>query len=143
MYHLGTRIGLLVVVGHGYGVELALRVIPREDARGVFPCDGRPCLHLCPRQLAVGTTAVTALGDEVVHTATALGIAGVPVLHGAVLHLGTLHHYNLHDGGMQLVLITHRSRAALEVRHIAVVIGHDERTLKLARIGHIDAEVGA
>ena len=44
---------------------------------------------------------------------------------------------------MQLVLITHRSRTALEVRYIAVVIGHDERTLKLARIGRIDAEVGA
>ena len=51
-------------------------------------------------------------------------------------------HHNLDDGGVQLVLVAHGGGTPLEVAHIAVVVGHDERALELAGVGRIDAEVG-
>ena len=44
---------------------------------------------------------------------------------------------------MQLVLVAHRRGAALQVRHVRVVVGHNERALKLARVARVYAEVGA
>ena len=44
---------------------------------------------------------------------------------------------------MQLVLVADGSGAALEIRHIGVVVGHDERAFELSRTGGVDAEVGA
>ena len=44
---------------------------------------------------------------------------------------------------MQLVLVAHRSRAALQIGDIAVVVGHDKRAFKLSCIAGIDAEVAA
>ena len=44
---------------------------------------------------------------------------------------------------MQLVLITHRRRAAFKIAHVAVIIGHDERALKLARVTCVNTEVTA
>ncbi len=142
MYHLGAGVGLLAVARHGHGVELTHRAIALEHARGVFPCDGRAGLYLGPRQLGIVAAAQSALGHEIVHAAAPLGIAGIPVLHGAVLDLGAVLAYYLHDGRVQLVLVARRSRAALQITHIGVVVGHDERALKLARAGRVDAEVG-
>ena len=44
---------------------------------------------------------------------------------------------------MQLVLVTHRSRAALEIADVGVVVGHDECTLELSCVTGIDAEIAA
>ena len=44
---------------------------------------------------------------------------------------------------MQLVLITHRGRTTFEIRHISLIIGNDERTLKLSGIAGIDTEITA
>ena len=44
---------------------------------------------------------------------------------------------------MKLILVAHRSRTAFEIRHIAVVLGHDQRALKLARVSCVDAEIRA
>ena len=43
---------------------------------------------------------------------------------------------------MQLVLVAHGGGTPLEIRHITVVVGHDECALKLSGIGGIDAEIG-
>ena len=43
---------------------------------------------------------------------------------------------------MKLVLVTHGGRTAFEVRYVTVVIGHDERALKLSRTRRIDTEIG-
>ena len=85
----------------------------------------------------------SALGDEVEHAAAPLLVAGVPVLHGGVLHLGAVLDHNLHDGGVELVLVAHGGVAALEVGDVRVVVGHDERALKLAGVACVDAEVRA
>ncbi len=84
---------------------------------------------------------MSALGDEVIHTALPLSIARVPVLHGTVLHFGTAVDHYLHNGGMQLVLVTHRCRTAFEIGHIGIVVCHYQRAFELSRVAGIDAEV--
>ena len=44
---------------------------------------------------------------------------------------------------MKLVLVAHGSRAALKIAHVGIVVGHDERTLKLSGIAGVDAEITA
>ena len=44
---------------------------------------------------------------------------------------------------MQLVLVAHGGGASLKVRHVGVVVGHDECALKLPCVAGVDAEVAA
>ena len=141
MYHLRSRVRLLIVVRHGYGVELRHGVVAAQYAGGVFPRDGRACLHLRPREFRRLASQVSALGDEVEYSSLAVLVAGVPVLHGGVLHLGAVLDDNLHDGGVELVLVALRCGASLEVRDVCVVVGNDERAFKLSCARRIDAEV--
>ena len=67
MHHLGAGIGLLVIVGDGDGIELALAAIPAQDAGGVFPGQRAARLHLRPHHLGAVAPAIGALGDEVVN----------------------------------------------------------------------------
>src|SRR5207248_4309014 len=55
--HLGAGVGLLVVVGDGYGVELANRVLALQDAARVLPGDGRAGLDLRPGDLGIRAQA--------------------------------------------------------------------------------------
>ena len=48
MDHLRSGVGLLIVVRYGYGIKLADRIVPQEDAGGVFPGDGGAGLDLGP-----------------------------------------------------------------------------------------------
>ena len=43
---------------------------------------------------------------------------------------------------MELVFITHRRRAALQVAHVAAFVGDDEGAFELAGIRRVDAEIG-
>ena len=121
--HLRARICLLIIVGDCHAVELGSTVIAFKYARGVFPRDGRARLHLCPGELGVNTCQQTAFGDKVQHATLALLVTRIPVLYGGVLYFGTILDDNLHNGSMQLVLVTHRSRAALEIADVGVVVG--------------------
>ncbi len=100
--HLGAGVGLLVVVGDGDGIELALRLVAAQDAGRVFPGDGRAGLDLGPHHLGPCLAAIRALGDEVVDAALAFLVAGEPVLDGRILDLGILQHDDLDHRGMQL-----------------------------------------
>ena len=42
MDHLRTRIGLLVIIGHGNRVKLTYRVITRQDTARIFPVIAEP-----------------------------------------------------------------------------------------------------
>ena len=44
---------------------------------------------------------------------------------------------------MQLVLVAHGCRASFQITHVRVVVGHDERALKLSGVAGVDAEVAA
>ena len=142
VYHFSASVSLLVVVRHSHRVELSLRVVAHEHTRRVLPGDGRTGLDLRPRQFGVGAAQLAALGHEVVHTAAALLVARIPVLHGRILHLGIFVHHNLHNGGVQLVLVAHRGGAPFEVAHIATIVAHNEGALKLSGVACIDAEIG-
>ena len=47
----------------------------------------------------------------------------------------------LHHGGMQLVLVALRRRAAFEVADLAASLGDDQRAFELAGVARVDAEV--
>ena len=115
VYHLGACVGLLVVVGHGHRVELGHGVVATENARGIFPGDGRAGFHLCPREFAVHATQVATLGHQVEHAAFAMLVARIPVLYGGVFHFSVVLDDDFHNGGMELVLVAHRCGAAFKI----------------------------
>jgi hypothetical protein len=57
-------------------------------------------------------------------------VARIPVLHGRVLDLRVVERNELDDGGVELILVAHRSRAAFEVAHVAAFVGDDQRALE-------------
>src|SRR5690606_25240015 len=113
--HLGAAVDLLVAVRDGDGVELAARTVAAQDARRIFPRDGRAGLDLGPRDLGVAAAAVAALGDEIVDAALSFRIARIPVLHGGVRDLGVAERDQLDNRRVQLVLVALRRRAAFEI----------------------------
>src|SRR6202011_919361 len=80
MDHLGAGIDLLVAVRNRDRIELATRIVAAQDAARIFPGDGRAGLDLGPGNLGIVAAAVAALGNEIVDTALALRISGIPVL---------------------------------------------------------------
>ena len=143
VYHLGARVGLLVVVCHSHAVELSLRAVAREHTAWVLPRDGAARLHLRPGESAVLASQMAALRHEVEHAALAFAVARVPVLYRRVLDLSPFLHHDLDDGGVELVLVAHGCRAAFEVRDVGIIVAHDECPLELPRAAGVDAEVRA
>src|SRR5437764_22284 len=116
-------------------------MVAAQDAARVLPGDSRAGFELRPRDLGIVAAAIAALGDEVENAAAALRVAGIPVLDGRVLDLGIVEGDQLDYGGVQLVLVAHGRRAALEIAHIGALVGDDERALELAGVLLVDAEV--
>jgi hypothetical protein len=56
--------------------------------------------------------------------------------------LGIFESDQLDDRRIQLILISHRRGAPLQVTHVTTLIGDDQGALKLAHFGGVDAEVG-
>ena len=109
---------------------------------GILPGDRRAGLDLRPRDLRVLAAAIAALGHEVVDAAFALAVAGIPVLDGRIFDLGVVVSDQLDDGGVQLVLVALRCRAALEIGHVRAFFGDDQRALELPGVLLVDAEIG-
>jgi len=141
--HLGAGVGLLVIVGDCDRVELAHRILAVEDAGGVFPRHRGAGFDLRPADLRAVPLTQRALGDEVVDPALALGVAGVPILHGRILDLGIVERHQFHHRGVELVFIAHRRGAAFEVADVRALVGDDQGALELAGVLGIDAEIGA
>ena len=141
MNHLGTGIGLLIVIGYSNRIEFRRRIISTQDTTRILPRNGRACFHLCPTQLTVHSFTMTALGHEVINTSFAFRIPRIPVLDSGIFHFGTVVYHNLHNSSMQLILITLRSRTSFQIRYITVVIRHNQCTFKLSGICRIDAKI--
>ena len=141
--HLGTGIGLLIVVGNSHAVELSYRVVATQDAGRILPGNRRTRLYLSPAQLRVHTAQVASLGYQVQHTTLTMLITRIPVLNGRVFHLSIILDNNLYDSRMELVLITHWRCTSLQIRNVSIIIGDDQCTLKLTGVTGIDAEVTA
>ena len=139
--HLGASVGLLEVVGHGNGVELAAGVIPAQNHAGVLPGYGRAGFHLRPCNVRALARAQAALGDKVVDAATPLRVAGVPVLYGRVFDVRVVVCHQFHHGRVQLVLVALRRSAALQVAHVAAFLGNDERAFELPGVAGVDPKV--
>src|SRR3546814_18071643 len=73
-----------------------------------------PYTTLFRSDLGASALAQPALGDEIVDPALALGVAGIPVLHGRILDLGILERDQFDHCRMELVFVAHRRGAALD-----------------------------
>ena len=82
MNHLGTRISLLIVVGHSDTIELCLRIIATQDARRIFPSNGGTRFNLSPGEFRVHTTQIATFSYQIQHTTFTVFIARIPVLNG-------------------------------------------------------------
>src|SRR5713101_9156784 len=106
-------------------------MVAQQDAARVLPRDGGPGLDLRPGDLRVHTSRFAALGDKIEDAALAFLVAWVPVLDRRVLDRRVVERDELPDGGVQLVLVPHRRRAALEIAHVRAFVGDEERALEL------------
>src|SRR4029078_12172294 len=120
--------------------KLADRVVALENYARVLPRDRRSRLHLRPRDLRV-LVLLTSLRQEVVDAAASFLVAGVPVLNGGILDRRAAQRDELHYGGVQLIRAALRRRAALEVANVRSLVGDDQRSLELAGVRRVDAEV--
>src|SRR3954447_3370249 len=139
MDHLRAGIGLLTVVRDRDRVEFANRIVAFENAARVFPCDRRAGLDLGPRDLRPIATAGAALRDEIIDAAPALGISGIPVLHGRIFDLRVLVRDQFDDRRVQLVLVALRRSAAFEIADIRALVGDQQGALELAAVARIYA----
>jgi hypothetical protein len=139
--HLRAGVGLLAVCGDGHRVELADRVVALQDDTRVLPGDRRSRLHLGPGDLRPVTCSAP-LGHEVVDAAAAVGVTGVPVLHGRVLDRRVVEGDELHDRRVQLVLVAFGCGAAFQVADRRPFLGNDEGSFELPGLGGVDPEVG-
>ena len=141
MYHLRPGIGLLEVVGHRDAVELRRGVVALEYRARVFPGHGRAGLHLGPAEVRAAALAYSPLGHEVEYASLSRGVAGIPVLHGAVLHVRVLLDDYFDHRRMELVLVPHRSGAAFHIAHRRALVRDYQRPLELSSAAGIDTEI--
>src|SRR5690554_3037933 len=140
MDHLGARVSLLEIIGQRDRVELADTVVTLENAAGILPGYRRAGLHLGPGNLGIGMGNAT-LGHEVVNTALAFCVAGVPVLYRGIFDLNTIQRYQLDHRSVQLVFITHGGGAAFQITDVGAFISNDQGALELPGIQFIDPEI--
>ena len=81
------------------------------------------------------------LGHEVKDSSLAIFITRIPVLDRAVFHICIFQCNDFHDSGMKLVLVAHRSGAALHITQCRTFVSNDESTLKLTGSLRIDTEI--
>src|ERR1700733_9612 len=115
MNHLRAGVGLLIVVGECDGIEFADGIFALQDAAGILPGNGRAGLDLSPGDFGILATAGSALGDEIVDSALAVLVAGIPVLHGGVFDLCVVERDQLDNRSVQLIFVANRSGAAFEI----------------------------
>ena len=139
--HLGARVRLLAVVRDCHRIELRRGIISLEDGGWIFPGYSGAGLHLGPAQVRSAALAYPSLGHEVEDAATSLGVARVPVLDSGILHVGVLFHHYLDYSRVQLVLVTHRRRAAFHIAQGGALVGHDQGPFELSGAGSVDPEV--
>src|SRR5215469_5044141 len=118
MQHLGAGIDLLIAVGDGDRIEFTTRIVAAQYAAWIFPRDRRAGLELRPGDLRVLAAAIAALGDEIIHAATALGVAGIPVLNGRIFDFRVVERDQFDYSRVQLILVADRGRAAFQVAHV-------------------------
>src|SRR5213078_1360277 len=101
------------------GVKLSDGIVTLQDARGIFPGDGRAGFDLRPSDFAVHAAAGAALGDEIINTAfTGFRVAGVPVLHGRIFNGRVVVSDELNHGRVELVFIALGGGASFQIADV-------------------------
>ena len=81
------------------------------------------------------------LGHEVKDTTLAVFVSRIPVLDRAVLDISIFQCNDFYDSRMKLVLVAHRSGAALHITQCRTFVSNDESTLELTGSLRIDTEI--
>ena len=87
--------------------------------------------RLRPGHFAVFAFAQRALGDEVQDTA-GIAVAGEPVLHRGVFHLGVFVNDDLYHRRVQLVAVAHRGGAPFDIADVAAFVRYQNGAFKLS-----------
>ncbi len=119
-----------------------MELSPCRMHAGVLPGDGRTGFYLRPAYFGIISFADTPFCYKVVDSTLSVFIARVPILYGGIFDFGIFFSHDFHNGGMKLVFVAHRRRAAFQIAHIAAFFGYDQCALKLSGILRIDAEIG-
>jgi len=139
--HLGARVRLLVVVRKRHGIELADGVFALQNAARVLPSYRRSGFNLRPRDLGIDAETLPPLGDKVVNATFTLLVARVPILDRGVFDLRIVESHQFHHRSVKLVFIPHGRGTAFQVADIRTFFGNDQRSLKLAGVFCVDAEI--
>ena len=143
MDHFRAGIGLLLIRRQRNRIKFANRMISLQNDARILPRNRAAGLHLRPSHLGVRALTNRALGYKIVNPALAVLISRVPILNRAVFNRRVFFGDQFHNCRVQLVLIAHRSRAALEVTHISPLVRDNQRALKLAGLTGIYSKISA
>ena len=141
MNHLSAGVGHLIIIRESHAVKLRGAVISFQYGRRILPGNGRARLYLSPAQVRTLALTDPPFSHQVKYAATALRIARIPVLHRAVLYVGTGLHHDFHHCCVKLVLIAHRRGTALHIAQGRALVGDDEGAFELARTTGVNPEV--
>ncbi len=141
MNHLGTGIRLLIIIGNGNRIKFTDRTVSFQNSTGIFPGNRRSRFNLGPNQFRIFSATQSPFGDKIIYPPFPLLISGIPILYGTVFHFGIFLYDNLHNSGMQLVLIPLRSGTPFQITDISIILSHNQRSFKLSRIPGIDPEI--
>src|SRR5262249_59104151 len=89
----------------------------------------------------VPALAFPPLRHEVINSAAAFLIAGIPVLHGGITDFCVVQSNQLHHSSVKLIAIAHRRCTPLQITDVAAFVGNDERAFKLTRLAGVDTKV--
>ena len=134
MDHLGAGVLVLARAGVGHREDLARRLGPDHVDGRVLHRQAGADVAVDPLHVALGLDPGP-LGDQVVD------VVG-PVLDGRVGDPGGRLHDDLDHGRVQRVGGVHGGGAALDVVHLAALVGDDQGPLELTHVLGVDAEVG-
>ena len=81
MDHLGSGIGLLIIIGDCHGIKFPDRMITHQDNTRILPGDGRAGFNLCPGDFRIVPFADATFGHEIVNSTFTLFVTGIPVLN--------------------------------------------------------------
>jgi len=131
--HLRAGILMLAVIGESDRENFAARFAPLHDHAGIFHCQARADIAIDPLYLGIflGQTAFRHQVENIRR----------PVLDGDVLDLGAFERDQFDDCAVQRRGIKLWRCATFHVGHFRTFIGDDERTLELAKIFGVDAEI--
>src|SRR6516225_512201 len=83
----------------------------------------------------------SSLRYEIIYSALSLLVTGIPILHRGIFDLCVVQSDQLHNCCMQLIFVTHGSRAAFQIANITGFFRYNQGPFELPCVFCIDAEI--